>query len=136
MANFQVIFRIQSVPLPGGGVGDRPVPDPPLPPLPPLPPIPVMMVGDTVSYTTPDGTLKLTFTRTGPLPLPVPPADSPFTSGETVVPDSNPRTLANAGLYHCACEITKPDGTVVKWKPEDKKSGGGDHDVRPPGAPA
>ena len=117
-----VTFRIVNVP----GVGDRPLP---------VPPIPVMFLGDTVSYTSPDGALTLTFTRTGPPPLPVPPANSPFTSGETVITDAAPRTLGAAGRFHCACQITKPDGTVVQWLQGENSKGGGDHDVRPPGAP-
>lgn len=60
---------------------------------------------------------------------------SPFSlDRQLTIADSNPRKVQWRGMFLCQCFITKPDGTMVGWRPNEEPSAlesGGEHDVRP-----
>jgi hypothetical protein len=86
--------------------------------VPALPSAGVMQVYDTVSYSSPDGKVRVVFD-----------AGSPFgNSPLDVVYDSEVRTLQKVGTFRCKCFITPNE---VGWRPNEDPESGGDHDVKP-----
>ena len=84
-------------------------------------PMPVMHVGETVRYSSDDGTVRVEFRDNG----------SPFQ--ETEINDGTIVTVQNSGTFLCRCFITLfiplPDGTTtVGWEAHPSLSGA-DHDV-------
>ena len=74
-----------------------------------------LRVGDTVRYSSPDGTARVVFDENG----------SPFgDSRKDVIHDREIRILTKAGTFRCKCFIE------IGWTPEHPQSGG-DHDVKP-----
>jgi hypothetical protein len=79
-------------------------------------PMPTLFTGQTVRYSSDDGTVTIEF-----------PDGSPF--AETSVEDSQVVVVRNVGKFHCNCLIELKNGEgKVGW---DSKSGlsGADHDV-------
>ena len=75
-----------------------------------------LRVRDTVSYSSPDGTVRVLFDGEN---------GSPFgDSRPDTIHDREMRTLTRAGIFRCKCFIE------VGWTPEHPESGG-DHDVKP-----
>ena len=74
-----------------------------------------LFVGDTVSYSSPDGKARVVFDENG----------SPFgDSRPDAIQDRETRTVTKVGTFKCKCFIE------IGWSPEHPESGG-DHDVKP-----
>jgi hypothetical protein len=75
-----------------------------------------MGLGDTVRFSSPDGSLNIDF-----------PEDSPFLddSGRAIkqITDSQPRELRKQGSFTCQCKLRLPTGQMVGW-PASGQSGG------------
>lgn len=84
-------------------------------PIPQIPP--TIRVDDTVSYTSVDGEVTITF-------------ELPFSNTRDVIREGETRRMTRAGNFFCKCSLTLPSGTVIEWSPERPKAGG-EHDVRP-----
>jgi len=83
---------------------------------------PSMSVGQTVRYSSPAGTVSITFDQGSPFQT---------SSGEdiTVIPDSTILLLQKAGDFFCRCFITLPSGQTVGWFAGENPQSGGDHHV-------
>ena len=87
-----------------------PIPDIPLPG--------VILVGDTVSYTSDEGDVTIEF-------------ELPFSNVKDVIREGEVRLMIRAGNFICKCYLRNPDGTLIAgWSPQTPKAGG-EHDVRP-----
>lgn len=86
-----------------------------------------MIVGKTVRYSSPDGTVRVTFDRNG----------SPFldASGQPKTQVANLEILelqvaSDPGAdFQCKCFITPPSGPTIGWFPGEDPESGGDHHV-------
>jgi hypothetical protein len=88
--------------------------------VPAIPAAGVIQVGDTVSYSSPDGKVRVVF-EDG--------AGSPFGDRRPdVVHGSETRTFRKVGTFFCKCFITPHE---VGWFDGETPQSGGDHDVKP-----
>jgi hypothetical protein len=80
--------------------------------------IPVLRVGDTVSYSSPDGKARVFF-----------PSGSPFAASE--VHNAHHHAVKTAGHFEFQCFVTPTGKTEeIGWSPENPEAGG-EHDVIP-----
>lgn len=78
-----------------------------------------MNVGDTVSFFSVDGDVRVVF------------EGSPFTGIADVIRTGEIRLLTRPGIFHSKCFIALPSGTEIGWHPGESPVSGGEHDVRP-----
>ena len=80
-------------------------------------PMPTMRVGDTVEYSSDDGTVRIEFTNGSPF------QEAAVGSGQIV-------TARSPGRFRCRCFINLEDGTgTIGWV-SDPSLSGADHDVQ------
>jgi hypothetical protein len=89
-----------------------------------VPAIPVVMtVGDTVDYSSPDGSVRIEFDTSSPY------LDAAGKDKMNVTAADSPIQLDKPGEFFCHCFITPPGKTEVGWG-LNSPSSGGNHVVR------